>query len=382
MRAPKRGRTNKLSERITTAVWTRAAGRCQYPGCNQDLLNDYVSGNYDKKLGFVAHIVADDPGGPRGDEVRSRLLSNDPANLMLLCHPHHRLIDTDDVEGHTEEILLSMKADHERRISIVTSLSEERASHVLRYAANIGSHNPAVHFDQISSAILPLRYPVGGRQTIDIEMRGSSFRDDEGQYWEIERENLRRQYTAKVLPLVEAGSLRQLSVFALAPQPLLIELGSLIGDLGAVEVYQRHRDADNWTWPTPGAPMKFRLREAKPGVGLPALILGLSGTIVDDRIAAVLGKDARVWAIEAENPHNDIIKRREDLSEFRVLARRALDAIKARHGEGMPLHVFPAMPLSAAVEFGRVRMPKADLPFVVYDQNRALGGFREAFRIG
>ncbi|WP_367171484.1 hypothetical protein [uncultured Aureimonas sp.] len=33
------------------------------------------------------------------------------------------------------------------------------------------------------------------------------------------------------------------------------------------------------------------------------------------------------------------------------------------------------MPVSAAVDVGRVWMPKADLPMRIYDQNKGLGGF-------
>ena len=57
------------------------------------------------------------------------------------------------------------------------------------------------------------------------------------------------------------------------------------------------------------------------------------------------------------------------------MLRHAFDQIKARHGEDAIIHVFPAMPVSAAIEVGRVWMPKADLPLVIYDQNRAAGGF-------
>jgi len=45
------------------------------------------------------------------------------------------------------------------------------------------------------------------------------------------------------------------------------------------------------------------------------------------------------------------------------------------------LHVFPAMPVSLAVELGRVRMPKADMPWLVYDQVNARGGFVRALTI-
>ena len=88
-----------------------------------------------------------------------------------------------------------------------------------------------------------------------------------------------------------------------------------------------------------------------------------------------IGPHAAIWAIEAETPHNDILKRTDDLSEFRRRLRTVLDQIKAVHGQDTPLHVFPALPVSAAVEVGRVAMPKADMPMVIYDQNRKLQGF-------
>jgi hypothetical protein len=34
------------------------------------------------------------------------------------------------------------------------------------------------------------------------------------------------------------------------------------------------------------------------------------------------------------------------------------------------LNIFPAIPVSVAVEMGRVWMPKADLPLIIFDRNR------------
>jgi hypothetical protein len=79
--------------------------------------------------------------------------------------------------------------------------------------------------------------------------------------------------------------------------------------------------------------------------------------------------------LTAENPHNDIMRRPEDLTEFKRQLRRLFDRIKAVHGEDAVINVFPALPNSAAVEVGRVLMPKADLPLTIYDQNRSVGRF-------
>ena len=74
-------------------VWARAAGRCQFAGCNKLLIGDLVSGNPNLNTAYIAHIVSDAPKGPRGNPVDLACLSKSPKNLMLMCDPHHREID-------------------------------------------------------------------------------------------------------------------------------------------------------------------------------------------------------------------------------------------------------------------------------------------------
>nr|WP_247454852.1 MULTISPECIES: SAVED domain-containing protein [unclassified Bradyrhizobium] len=127
----------------------------------------------------------------------------------------------------------------------------------------------------------------------------------------------------------------------------------------------------------------FRVEEySGPAAASVALKLALSATVTDDRIRAVLGDDTAIWSLTAENPHNDIMRRPEDLVEFKRHLRRLFDRIKAVHGEQATINVFPALPTSAAVEVGRVLMPKADLPLHIYDQNRSVGGFIPTLKIG
>jgi hypothetical protein len=374
-------RRTGLSELTRRVLWALAAGRCEYSGCNKLLIGDLISGAEDRNFGFVAHIVAETPKGPRGDSVRSPLLADDVRNLLLLCHVHHKLIDVDDVVSHPEARLLAMKSAHEARIEILTAVDDDRASHVLRFGADIGTHESAVAYEHISRAMLPDRYPAEGRRTIDIELHGMDHRDHETEFWNLQVVALRRQFERKVRPRLEAKEIRHLSIFALAPQPLLMELGRLLGDIAAASVYQFHREPPGWGWSSTGRPIEFKIRRSSSGAGAVALILALSATISDVRVVNVLGPNTRIWGIEGAEPHNDLMRRPEDLAEFRRLLRSTLNDIKATHGEDTHVHVFPALPVSAAVEVGRVWMPKADLPLRVYDQNRRLGGFTEALSI-
>jgi len=87
----------------------------------------------------------------------------------------------------------------------------------------------------------------------------------------------------------------------------------------------------------------------------------------------VAGGDAAIWSFCADRPRNDILRRADDQATFRWELRRLYDRIKARHGEGTLLHVFPALPASLAVEVGRMWMPKSDLRLRLYDNNRSHG---------
>lgn len=362
-----------VPQKVQSALWARAAGRCQYRGCNRDLVGDLVAGRRDPLFGFIAHIVAQTAEGPRGDPVRSPALCRDLENLMLMCGVHHKLIDLDAAADHPEDVLLAMKAEHEERIALVAGIDRERASHVLRFGASIGSNEALVSTQAIFAAMPPDHHPAS-HQTIDLELIGHAASDTEPAYWAEQQANLQRNFAARVSGRIERQDIRHLSVFALAPQPLLIELGRLLCDIVPAVVHQRHREPQSWAWQRDCPPIEYRIGEPQAENQAPvALKLAVSATVTDDRITSVLGDDAAIWSLEVEAPHNDIVRCPKDQVAYRQALRRIFDHIKARHGRNVPIHLFPALPASLAVETGRVWMPKADPELIVYDQQPTSG---------
>jgi hypothetical protein len=61
--------------------------------------------------------------------------------------------------------------------------------------------------------------------------------------------------------------------------------------------------------------------------------------VTSDCILAAMSETASIWSISSSNPHNDFIKRTEQLSEFRCIARRLFDETKAVYGNKAVLHV-------------------------------------------
>ena len=90
---------------------------------------------------------------------------------------------------------------------------------------------------------------------------------------------------------------------------------------------------------------------------------------------------ARASGISFTRPKQRFSERPRSGSLFRQDARRLLTESRSCTARHATLHVFPAMPVALAVEFGRIIMPKADLNLEIYDQNRSLGGFAPALAI-
>ena len=164
-----------IPERVKLQLWGKAAGRCEYEGCNQALWLDALT-KVEFNSAYLAHIIADRPDGPRGDPVLSEQLKRDPSNLMLICDVHHRLIDHEDVAGHSVERLRGMKSSHEARIELLSGIGPDKQSHVLLYGANIGVHNSNISLAKAAEAMVPDWYPAESR-AIELGFANSSFTD-------------------------------------------------------------------------------------------------------------------------------------------------------------------------------------------------------------
>lgn len=354
-------------------VWGRAAGRCQFKNCRKSLDHDLLAGKADVNASYLAHIVASAPKGKRGHPERSHKLADDPANIMLMCDVHHRIIDGEKTwQDYPETLLLQWKKEHEEWVDLVLSSGPDSRSHVLQFSAPIGPNETAVPFDDCLDAILPVKTPAE-RRPIEVKVKGMHFQDKDQTYWDVQPEILRVGIAQNIRGRFENGDIRHLSVFGLAPIPLLMELGRLISDISDVDVYERHREPAQWKWPEDGAEVNFSRMQGRPGPKHVALKLSVTSQITDDRITEVIGEDVSIWEISSDQQTHGVIRHKSDLSRYRSIVRSTLDAIKNVHGTDVRLSVFPAIPVSCAIEFGRVWQPKAHPIPEIFDQVQSQG---------
>ena len=75
---------------------------------------------------------------------------------------------------------------------------------------------------------------------------------------------------------------------------------------------------------------------------------------------------------------NDIIKNKSQLETYNKRIRQTFETIKDVYGRDCEINVFPAMPVSIAVETGRCWMKKAHPRLTIYDEKN---GFKKSLEI-
>ena len=372
--------TRSIKREVERELWGRAAARCQFSDCNKILYKHGLT-QESVNLAEKAHVYAFSEGGPRGrgDFENDQAGINEVANLMLVCHDCHLAIDRDP-ERYPADLLRQWKADHEKRIRIATGIPPGKRSHVLLYGARIGDESSPVQVRDAYDALFPDRYPADDRP-VDLSMC-MSLDDSEEAFWQAEPAHLRKQFEQRVRPILEQGDPNHVSVFALAPQPLLVLLGSLLTDKVPADVYQLSREPRTWRRQPDPEKFEFRVNPPDDLSGPPAVLFAISDNVDHARVRAAAGEGAAIWEITSNDPHNDCIRSERQLADFRRIVRRLFVDLRDAHPSASEIRIFPVMPVSCSVELGRVRMPKADLPWVVYDHHNKHAAFVERLTIG
>lgn len=371
---------SKLKRGVEMLLVARAAGRCEFRGCNEFLYTHPLTGETGN-FGENGHIVAFREGGPRGDAPDRPADIDDVENLMLLCRRDHKLIDANK-DRHTVEDLRAQKREHEARIKRVTGLGPSMQTTVVQFTAMIGTFKPTIGKDEVSAALLP-RYPADWVCEIDLTALGA---ETGGPMYELACRRIDQEIDKLHAQGGDLERTHHLSVFGFAPIPLLVKLGHAIGNKTATDFFQCHRNkAERWAWFEGEEVAQFNCATLRRGrdPAKVALVLALSGPVTSDSIPSTIDDAFTVYEIGLENRPSTtaFLRQREDLEAFREAYRSLLARIRGEHAGVRELHVFPAVPVPVAVACGFDLLPKVDPELVIYDNQKGEGGFIERLRV-
>lgn len=369
-----------VSHKTRLFLYVRAGGYCEFDGCRRYLLEHYPTftpGNFAQ----MAHIYAFSADGSRGHDGVDPADLNHISNLILLCPQCHKLID-DHPDQYPVPVLRDFKRAHEDRIFMLTGTHPGRNTVALRLTANIGDHAVEISHAQMQEAVAPFYF--NPREVIDVNLTNIADQGNDA-YWSVATEETTRRVARLYDRSQEDGPVTHVSVFALAPIPLLIFLGNQLSNKIATAFFQRHRDTQSWEWkqgpPTAGFSWA-RLRDGTDPKSV-AVMYSLSGRIHEADLPAAIDDRFSVYelALTSETPNPRFLNTEGDLGAFRAAHGDAVRALVAGHDGLERIHIFPAVPAPVAVSMGWELLPKRDPSLLVYDSDKKQGGFHPTIEV-
>lgn len=375
----KTNRNREIPAKIERALWGVSAGRCEFEGCNQFLGINHITkeaGNYAEK----AHIEAVNKGGARYREVMDVEELNSTDNLMLMCARCHKTIDDNEAEYPVERLRM-MKKNHEERVYWLTEFDDVQKSYMIGYFANISNFEPG--YDNVlycKALVSDKKIPVE-RYLNNIGTSNMPFNDGTKEFYQVQ-ETVIKQGVERIVKQCMQNN-ENISVFALAPIPLLMKLGEKLRDISNISVYQCHRKENKWSWERDNTDKVEYLAyypELKNQRRV-ALNISLSADIIDSRIESAVGDMAK-YKITIRNPERGFVTNKTIIDDYVRVLRNCMERIKNDNPQIEEILVFPAMPNSLAIRTGMDYMPKCDPRLVIYDQVNQKDKFIEAITIG
>jgi len=363
-----------IKHSVQLLLCVKAGGRCEFDGCNKYVFAHYLThtpGNFAQ----MAHIVAFKEEGPRGNTSSRPPDINRIDNLMLLCPDCHHLIDTRPTE-YPRDVLEKYKRDHENRIYRQTGIKADHCTTVVQLKTVIGGQTVAIPVADVNRAVAP-RYPEDPRgHIIDL----TNITGDDDAYYKTATQVIKQKIERLYEPGMEVEKTRHISLFGLAPIPLLIYLGNCLSNKVPVDLFQRHRDTEDWVWKKSGKPFGYKFSQVRKGTSKSkvGLILSLSGKIQPEDLPSGIDKTFTVYEITLGRgtPTPTYLRLKKDLIAFREIYQQALSEIRATHGQLKEIHLFPAVPAPIAVLCGREVLTKVSPTLLVYDNDKKNGGFK------
>lgn len=356
-----------ITDATVLKLYVAAGGRCSFPGCLEYLMEEPLT-KKPARLANVAHIVAESKDGPRGAFALPMKQRSEFGNLMLACTTHHTFIDKKAYETvYPVEMLHRFKLDHETHMKRATGSQMSEKTHAVRLVGQIRDHVVGLSDAEIRDAIFEHEYRHV-EQVIDIDLSALTDSAAPG-YVAAVLGKIDEVLQRQILPAITDGSIKRLSVFALARIPFLTHLGYALGDKVPTVLYQKHRDGgEGWRWPKAATAVDFEVIEHGPATATRVAVLaGVSGGDVDKVRQATSAE--RVYQIHpiGEAPSRTLLRSPATLENFRRAYHEVLSRIETRHTRIGGVDYFLAVPAPIAVMCGRDVLRDVVPDVVVHD---------------
>lgn len=380
-------RRKEIGVKTRLKLWVKSGGRCEMKHCNKIVYRHSMTLS-DGNFADVAHIIGSSKDGPRGND-ESEELQTDFSNLMLLCKECHKEIDSYE-EQYGIDLLRQWKQEHEERIEFLTShVKEGKTSTILRMQINIGDRKSAMNNEAIYNAMFQRKTPRFPADPKGIFIDENFDRNADASIWEYFAQNNIKKKLDRYLEVgIDEIPTSHISIFGLAPMPFLMYLGRCVGDIIPCDIYQAQRNIDDtndrWVWnksvKVNHLPVKQEMVIKSNDSDTVLILFEVSDNISNDKVETILKPDMSVYKIFIDKPTPHYVQSPKQIEDFSKIFRELLNNIQKEHGRNCKILLLPALPVSFAIETGRVLLPTKD-PYISVCEYSQEQGFREVLRL-
>lgn len=248
---------------------------------------------------------------------------------------------------------------------------------IVKFSSPIKGNIVSILLSEVIKAVVKEKRPIK-KKTISISIN-SNFPETDDRHWIDLSKQLKNKFDDEIRDICSNSPSLHLSVFTLAPMPLIILLGSLFGDKINADVFQKTREPSTWCWQNNEKinDYNYSINNLSDGKNI-ALILSLTDDVSEKRITDVIAPNV-IYKIKATINSVNCITSKQDLKVFWLKYQQVCNVILNNYGSDCTIHLFPVLPVSAAFEVGRRRMPGVYPKMIIYNENN---GFKPTITIG
>ena len=237
-----------------------------------------------------------------------------------------------------------MKEQHREKVAELRKSLQLPAASLICFVSQINDKNEC-RIDPLKArkSIYPFYTYDGLPQTLNVKV-DSEVIFGSSQYWEKAKEKTYKEFQ-NLRPYLEER--KNLAVFALAPIPLLVYFGSLLGDKYPIKVFPVERA--EYGWQSNCDLLDFKVEEVEgndPNSPNALLVVNVTGKVDSDQIEK---KVSKVVVLTASRLGKDVLMNIKSLDNFDRKYTEALEKLKNFN----LIYVAAATPSHVSVEMGR-----------------------------
>jgi len=390
------GREGNVTDAIKEELTYLAGWRCQFAGCGRDLKRHGATGGRGR-FSYFAHIVAASPGGPRGDEVLSKLLASELSNFMLMCDECHRLIDKVNPAKFTVEALRKMREDNIAEVQRLLGNLQHKPAEAVAIIGNIAGQPPQFNIDDAQEALWGSKLRSTGGKPDHYFYPGGQHHDVHSPaYWLSLFQTLKTdlpRFQGLLNGTSQGGVPRpRLAIFPLHSTSVLLLAGRILGDAAGTHLFQPHRNkvgqGTRWGWSPAGTlPLpaldKFKVEElVAHGAGQDEaiLVVALTSDIEATRMPANCAADGKLLhpALRITGPtfDKDCMQQPADVQLVGLAVDAAVRRLQDEWGV-RKVHLFVSAPTTAVVAVGQKMQARHHATYVCHE---AIAGPGSAYK--